>query len=69
MNICVNVAKYLPSKTGPRLNCLKCGSSVAPRKPIDALVAIILIEHTKTPGIFKSVGIDTVNNQWEPKIS
>lgn len=44
----------LPSKTGLKLNCLKCGSSVAPRNPIDALVAIILIAHTIIPGIFNN---------------
>lgn len=48
--------KYnLPSTTGPILNCRRCGSSRAPKNPIDALVAIILIEHTKMLGIFNNV--------------
>lgn len=41
-----------PSSIAVKSNCLRCGSSVAPKKPIDALVAIILNPHTKTPGIF-----------------
>lgn len=41
-----------PSSIAVKSNCLRCGSSVAPKKPIDALVAIILNAHTKTPGIF-----------------
>lgn len=49
----------LPSKTGLNSNCLKCGSKVAPRKPIEALVAIILIAHTRTPGIFNKDEIET----------
>lgn len=48
----------IPSNTGLKSNCRKCGSNVAPRKPIDALVAIILKAHTTIPGIFINAGID-----------
>ena len=54
-----NWRNHLPSKTGLKSNCLKCGSSVAARKPIDALVAMMLIEHTIMPGIFISDNIET----------
>lgn len=47
-----------PSITGLRLNCRRCGSSRAPKNPIDALVAIILNEHTKMLGIFSNVTMD-----------
>lgn len=40
-----------PNATGVKLNCRKCGSSVAPRKPIEILVAMMLSELTMTPGI------------------
>lgn len=49
-----------PSITGLRLNCRRCGSSRAPKNPIDALVAIIPSEHTKMLGIFNNVSIDAV---------
>lgn len=51
-----------PSSIAVKSNCLRCGSSVAPRKPIDALVAIILNAHTKTPGIF--IKDWTVAREW-----
>lgn len=51
--------EILPSNTGLKLNWRRCGSSVAPRNPIDALVAIMLIEHTIIPGIFNKERIET----------
>lgn len=51
----------IPSKIGLKLNCLKCGSSVAPRKPIEALVAAMLIAHTIIPGIFNKLNIEAEN--------
>lgn len=52
------VSSILPSSTAVKSNCRKCGSSVAPKNPIDALVAIMLIEHTIIPGIFNNDNID-----------
>lgn len=43
--------KIEPNAIGVKSNCRKWGSSVAPRKPIDTLVAMMLNELTMTPGI------------------
>lgn len=63
------IMKTAPSITGVKSNCLKCGSSVAAKNPIDALVATILIEHTITPGILNSDSIETEMYVWRNKIS
>lgn len=47
-----------PIMTALRSNCLKCGSSVALMKPIDADVAQMPNVQTKTPGIFNTCNID-----------
>lgn len=55
MNYILNEDKIiLPKNIGPKSNCRKCGSNVALKKPIDALVAQIPTAHTKTPGIFRT---------------
>lgn len=52
---------YIPSRIGLKLNCLKCGSSVAPMNPMDALVAIIVREQTIIAGIFNNENIEAEN--------
>lgn len=42
-----------PRITGLRPNCLRWGSSTAVRKPMEALVAIIDREVTRTPGMHR----------------
>lgn len=59
----ITYCKYEPSKMGVKSNWRRCGSSVAPRKPIDALVAIMLIPHTTIPGIFNKVSIEAEGNK------
>lgn len=53
---------YLPSNIGPNSNWRKCGSKVALRNPIDALVAQIPTAHTTTPGIFRTDLMFAVEN-------
>lgn len=55
--------KIAPSKTGLKSNCLKCGSSVAAKNPIDALAAIIVIEQTIIAGILSSDNIETTKGK------
>lgn len=45
------IMKIDPNEIGLRSNWRKCGSSVAPKNPIDMLVAMMLNELTMTPGI------------------
>lgn len=44
----------IPNNIGPKSNCRRCGSNVADRNPIDALVAQIPTAHTTTPGILRT---------------
>lgn len=65
---CTKVFGFLPSKTGDKSKMRRCGSSVAPRKPIEALAAIMLIAHTIIPGIFNKDSIEAAN-AWISKIN
>lgn len=51
---CSATFDFIPNNIGPSSNCRKCGSNVALKNPIDALVAQIPTAHTITPGILRT---------------
>lgn len=52
------ITKTAPNTIGLKLKSLKCGSNVALKKLIDALVALIANAFTKIPGIFNACFAD-----------
>lgn len=59
------IMKIDPNEIGLRSNWRKWGSSVAPKNPIDMLVAMMLKELTITPGILMIDDILTEIFKWE----
>lgn len=55
----------LPSNIGPNSNCRRCGSKVALKNPIDALVAQIPTAQTTTPGILRTDLMFAENLSWK----